>query len=101
MIKENKEVIIRICIGVILLILLIVSIIAFTKIYGNKIPKHKIDNEIVIPNIVETYTYSTLELVKDYDNIVYLDNESNELRLKTNDENLDYYIIWQVRNTFY
>ncbi len=93
MIKEYKEVIIRICIGVILLILLIVSIIAFTKIYGNKIPKHKIDNEIVIPNIVETYTYSTLELVKDYDNIVYLDNESNELRLKTNDENLDYYII--------
>lgn len=96
----KRDIIIKLILSSIILSILILSFYVFlTNInIGNK--KHKFDTSEVIPKIKEHYSKTKLNEYKKYDEYLYYDKESDEIRKFSKDSDISYYIVGKYGNIY-
>lgn len=89
---NNKKLVIRSVLAFTILIVLFICIYLFITIF--KEDKINYDNNgMVIPEIKEDFTLVTLEEKKEINGTLYIDKNTNQIRVKSNDDGILEYII--------
>ena len=96
----KRDVIIRLILSSIILSILVLSFYVFLTNISNGNKKHKFDTSEVIPKIKEHFSTTKLNEYKKYDEYLYYNKESDEIRKYSKDSNISYYIIGKYGNIY-
>lgn len=88
---KNKELVLRAILSIILFIVLIISIVLLVLLKKQTNVEPSLKTEI--PEIKEEYSATKLNIYKEYNNIVLYNEQTKEIELGSDDENIDYYTI--------
>ena len=89
----KREIILRLIISSIILSILVLSFYVYVTNISNGNKRHRFDISEVIPKIKENYNKTNLDVYKTYDDFLYYDKNSDEIRMYSKNTDSQYYII--------